>query len=342
MSLAKDPATNYRHTPFPQQVVVEVTAACNQRCVFCGRTYMDRPKKTMGRAMFEKIVTEIAQQSPYTELWPTFMGEAMLLGDKLFDMVRFAKEAGCKKITLNTNGTRLNAKTIPRLLEGGIDRFIVSCDAHTPETHARVRPAAYPPGSDGLTGIYRGIQRLLRAMRDQQRTTPIIELQFSIFDENQHEAEEFKNYWLQEGVIVKVRPKLFWSGEVKGGDHRVGFESRVPCLWSMETMGIHWNGNIVMCVVDCDGKYVAGNVEWHTLKETWDGPLKWIRELHMRRRFSELPEVCRKCPDWLVKKAHAYFPNDTVQREYEEYVRKGRVFMERHFWDEHQNGVKTN
>ena len=37
----------YIHTPFPQQLVVEATAACNQNCIFCGRTYMTRAKKTL-------------------------------------------------------------------------------------------------------------------------------------------------------------------------------------------------------------------------------------------------------------------------------------------------------
>jgi hypothetical protein len=96
----------------------------------------------------------------------------------------------------------------------------------------------------------------------------------------------------------------------------------------MDTMAIHWNGNIVMCAVDCDGKYVAGGVELSSLKAVWNGPLKWIRELHMQRRFSELPQICRECPDWSVKRALAFFPNDAVRADYESYIRLGRVFME--------------
>src|SRR5947208_16353273 len=76
---------------FPQQVIVESTAACNQGCVFCGRTYMERPKKTISSDIFRCIVDEIARESPDTELWPTFMGEAMLLGAKLFDSIAYAR-----------------------------------------------------------------------------------------------------------------------------------------------------------------------------------------------------------------------------------------------------------
>lgn len=332
----------YFHTDFPQQLVVEATAACNQACIFCGRTYMDRPKKTMTSEMFYKIADEVARESPYTELWPTFMGEAMLLGDKIFDWIRYAKDAGCKKVTLNTNGTRLNEENIARILDCGMDRLIVSCDAHTPEVHSIVRPGIHPKATGGLTQIYEGIHLLLDTMEREKAECPIVELQYSIFDENEHEVEAFKEYWLDYGAIVKVRPKLYWSGTVEGGNHRITYEGRVPCLWSLETMGVHWNGNVVMCVVDCDGKYVAGNVEMQSLKEIWNGPLKWMRELQMQHRFSELPEICRTCPDWRVKKAHTYYPEgeERKKKQYEDYIRSGRHFMERHYWDEKDETIR--
>lgn len=324
----------YTHTPFPQQLVIEATAGCNQRCIFCGRTYMARPKKTMDRKIFDKIVAEVAVESPFTEIWPAFMGESMLLEDKLFDMVLQAKKIGCQKITLNTNGTHLNERTIPRLLEGSVDRLIVSCDAFTPETHAIVRPAVSKSVVGGLDVIFKGALSLIETMHHQNLRRPIIEMQFSIFKENEHEVEDFKNFWLDQGVVVKVRPKLFWSGTVQGGESRIALKNRQPCLWAFDSAAITWSGNVVMCPVDCDGKYVAGNVTMQSIKDIWNGPLKWIRELHRQERFSELPQICRECPDWQVKRAHTYFPDNMVKMEYEDYINLGRTFMEGHFWEE--------
>jgi len=51
----------------------------------------------MSSQLFKRIVDEVAAESPYTEVWPTFMGEAMLLGDRLFDLIEYAKTVGCKK-----------------------------------------------------------------------------------------------------------------------------------------------------------------------------------------------------------------------------------------------------
>jgi len=329
--IVKDPIDTggrFVHTAWPQQLVVELTSACNQGCIFCGRTYMERPKGHMPRAIFNKIVEEIGSESPYTELWPAFMGESMLLGDELFDRLRYARAAGCRKITLNTNGTLLNEKTLPRILEGNWDRLIVSCDAHTPETHALVRPGRK---TQGLAGVYAAMLRLIELMRERGLRRPLIEMQFSIFTENEHEVEDFTAFWLEKGVVVKTRPKVYWSGLVEGGGPRVTVgKDREPCLWAMDTACIHAGGNVVMCALDSEGKYVAGNVEFQSLGEIWNGPLKWIRELHMRRRFQELPEICRKCPDWQVKRANAQFPSAAAREDYEGYIRMGRVFMQNH------------
>lgn len=312
--------------PFPQQCVVELTAGCDQQCIYCGRNVMERPRKTMGLDLFKKIADEVAQENPYCEIWPTFMGEALLLGDKVFEAIRYARAAGCQKLTLNSNGNRLTDENIDGILTCGLDRFILSCDGHSKETYEKVRRGGR------FERLYGGANRLVEEYHRRGLTRPMLEMQFSIFDENQHEAEEFKRYWLSRGAVVKTRPKLFWSGSVEGGDHRVTTHAadREPCLWSFDTVGIHWNGSVVMCAVDCEGKYVAGNVQFQSLKEIWNGPLKFMRHLQAQQRYSELPEICRKCTDWKVKKAHAFFPSDEVRERYEAYVRTGRVFFQEH------------
>lgn len=306
-------------TPFPQQLVIETTAACDLACTFCGRTYMDRPKTNLREELFRKVVEEVGRVSPWTEVWPTFMGEALLLGPRIFEWVRHARSAGCRKITLNSNGNRLDDAAIDGVLTCGLDRFILSCDAHTPETYAKVRPRGRHDR------LYGGAERLVAEHRRRGLERPILEMQFSVFDENEHEVEDFKRHWLARGVVVKTRPKLFWTGAVAGGDARVTLGAkRTPCLWSMETCAVQANGNVVACAVDCEGKYVAGNVETQSLAEIWNGPLRWVRELHARRRFRDLPEVCRRCTDWDVKRADAFFPDEGSRAAYVAYVRQGR------------------
>lgn len=189
-------------TPFPEQLIVEVTAACDQHCIFCGRTYMERPRETVNEGLFRRIVEEVARESPGTELWPTFMGEALLLGDRLFELIRHARRAGCRKITLNSNGNRLAPRNIEGLLDCGLDRFIISCDGFTKENYEKVRRGGR------FERLYRGAHLLVETVQKRGLAKLLIEMQYAIFDENEHEAEAFVRYWLERGVVVKTRPKV--------------------------------------------------------------------------------------------------------------------------------------
>ena len=315
---------DYFQTLFPPQVVIENTCACTQHCKYCGRSYMGRSKGNMTRAMFGRIVHEIALESPLTEILPAFMGEALTYGDELFVRLAMARRLGCQKIVLNTNGT-LVEKYVSKILEGNIDRIIISCDAHDPKTHRKVRPGK---NTGGLEGVYRGVHALTKAMKEKGLKRPFVEVGFTVFDENVGEVDDFVAYWQKHGVITKTHPKGFHAGVIPGGTFRLSTGSnRIPCSWSRDTAVVLWNGNVVLCPCDADAKYVAGNVEAQTLREIWNGPLKWIRELHYRRRFTDLPEVCRKCPDWQTRTSHMFFPDEKQKKEYIDFVRMGKPFI---------------
>lgn len=318
------PSDDYFQTQFPAQVVIENTCACNQSCTYCGRSYMERSKGNMTRATFGKIIHEIALESPMTDVLPAFMGEALTYGDELFARLAMARRLGCKKIVLNTNGT-LVEKYIPQILAGNIDRIIISCDAHTPDTHRKVRPGKK---TGGLEAVYRGVHALTAAMKEQGLETPFVEVGFTVFDENEQEVEAFIAYWQEHGVITKTHPKGYHAGVIPGGEFRVSVgPERIPCGWGRDTAVVLWNGNVVMCPCDAEAKYVAGNIETQSLREIWNGPLKWIRELHHRRRFADLPEVCRKCPDWQSRTSNMFFPDEAQKKKYIQYVQLGKSLV---------------
>ena len=96
--------------PFPPQIVIETTSVCNMRCAHCNHKIMQRPKFHMSDALYKKIIDNIAEVSPHTEVWPTFYGEAFTLGEKLFARLRYARDKGLSKLVLNSNGKLLGRK----------------------------------------------------------------------------------------------------------------------------------------------------------------------------------------------------------------------------------------
>ena len=103
--------------PFPPQLVIETTSRCNMKCLHCSHKEMKRPREDMTEEMFKRIVDEIAREKPDCEIWPTFYGEALLLGDTLWRWLDYAASIGCDNIVLNSNGI---------LLERHIDQVLAS------------------------------------------------------------------------------------------------------------------------------------------------------------------------------------------------------------------------
>ncbi len=265
------PSPDLCHTQFPPQVVIESTAACNQNCTFCGRSYLERPKGHMPRAIYNRIVDEIARESPLTEILPAYMGEALLLGDELFDRMATARRLGCRKITLNTNGT-LVEKHVDRLLEGNIDRISVSCDAHTEATPSPSKATTKVSGLEGC--VLPACTGCLEERARRGLARPFVEVGFTVFGETEHEVDDFVRYWSSYDVIIKTRPKGFlYAGTVPGGDYRITTgEGRTPCGWL--------------------GRHDDGPLEWHQAC----GDLPGRREVHRRHIEQSSPLLRARCP----------------------------------------------
>ena len=297
-----------REHAFPPQLVVENTSHCNLHCVHCSHSEMTRPRRHMARALWDKIVDEVGQVSPDTELWPTFYGEALLLGDELWDRLDYAAKAGCRNIVLNSNGTLLGRRdTIDKILRSPLKRFIVSLDGLTKDVFESVRLNAK------WDEVYPGVEALCRERIARGLRHPVIIAQFSVLPQNQHEAAAFAEYWRARGAEVKIRPMMEWtaSGSIRTPtiDHDSAF--RIACPWSHATMAVHQDGRVPACAVDYDGRFIAGDVTTASLVEVWARLKGSLRDPHREHRWSDMPEVCQGCGDWQV--AGAEYEEEAVE-----------------------------
>lgn len=280
---------------FPPQVVLENTAFCNFRCVHCNHKELERPRGTMDEALWRSLVEEIAREAPETEVWPTFYGEAFVLGERLFERLRWARDQGLRNLVLNSNGSLLHRKDwIDQVLACGLKRFILSLDGFSRETFEAIRVGGR------RDEIYAAVEQLLARRQELGLEYPVIQCQFSCMPQNAHELPAFKAHWEARGAQVKSRAMLSWSnsGSVVAGNLDYSARDRVACAWGNNTLAVHWNGDVVACAVDFAGRYVAGNARHTPLKQLWQGPLRRLRQLQRQHAWDELPELCRGCPDW--------------------------------------------
>ncbi len=120
--------------------LLEVTQRCNLHCRFCfangGSAADDPPLETL-----EDAVRDIAVRcgQPLLQL----SGGEPTLRDDLPELVRFAREAGCRCVQLNTNGLRLAREPdyARRLAEAGLDIVFLQFDGTREEIYETLRGA---------------------------------------------------------------------------------------------------------------------------------------------------------------------------------------------------------
>jgi MoaA/NifB/PqqE/SkfB family radical SAM enzyme len=288
-----------RERAFPPQLVVENTSYCNMRCSHCSHREMVRPQRHMERALWDRIVEEVGRVAPATELWPTFYGEALILGrgGELWDRLDHAAAAGCINLVLNSNGALLDRwDAIDHVLASPLKRFILSLDGFSKETFESIRV-----GGD-RDRIYASVEELLRRRRERGLVYPVVICQFSLMDSNAHEVDAFRDHWHARGAEVKVRRMLEWgaAGTVRAStiDHETTF--RIACPWANNTMAILQDGRAAACAVDYEGRFSVGNAADTSLVELWRRLGEQLRSLHRAHRWQDLPGLCAGCGDWQV------------------------------------------
>jgi radical SAM protein with 4Fe4S-binding SPASM domain len=289
--------------PFPVDVIVEVTRYCNLRCIMCPYPHLKRPKGEMKVETFKTICDEIAAESPSTRVWLAIMGEPLLIKDRLIEMIKYAKKVGIHEINLNTNAVFMTEEMSKKLIESGVDKILVSIDGMTEATYNKIRV-----GGDFNT-VIKNVAMLLK-LKKMNADKPEVIAQFIVMEENETEANAFREFWLERGAVVKVRPKLGWGNAVQSTvlDKVSDETERFACSWLTRTVSIHWDGSFAQCDADHEGTYSPGHLEKQTIKQLWKTEIARRREKHWKNDFDFEP--CKNCKDWLAGRSYFYYPKD--------------------------------
>ncbi len=294
--------------PFPPQLVIENTSYCNMRCMHCSHKEMKRKNQHMTRELHDKIVEEVGKESPNCEIWPTFYGEALILGDELWDRLDYTDKVGCKNQVLNSNGLLLHKNNnIQKIIDSPLKRFLLSLDGYTEETFEKIRYGGK------RNKIYAAVEELCRKKSESNKKYPVIIVQFSVMKENAAEAEDFSKHWKKFGAEVKIRPMLEWCnvGSIKTDTIIHDTDFRIACPWGINTMAILSDGTVSACAIDYEGHYTAGNINDNSIKEIWQKMSADFRKVHLEHRWDELPQLCKNCGDWQT--AGATYEQQTIE-----------------------------
>ncbi len=291
---------------FPKKLALELCADCNFACTMCHHPAMCRPKGVMPFVLWTKCADEVASIDPDTQVWFSFCGEPLLQPDLLLECFRYGHSIGLRSLNLNTNGQLLTPAVSEELLDSGVGVIVIGLDGFSKPVYESIRV-----GGD-RDAVYGNVGELLR-LRDARNSPVEVHVQFIEMDENEHELREFAAYWHERGATVKVRNKLSWGGRIDT-PMNISPEDRIPCPWAVTMMHVFWDGRVPRCPGDTEGEEGVGNA-WHaSLSMLW-AQLGTYRELHLSRRFDELPARYHTCRDWMTGAAERVRPGFTERLE---------------------------
>jgi radical SAM protein with 4Fe4S-binding SPASM domain len=299
-------ATNYLRakevaTGFPKHIRIELTNRCNLACIMCPITEMERKLGNMGMDLFKRIVADAAANGTtfvYLHAW----GESTIHRD-MFEMVREAKKVGLQ-VGLSTNCTLLDEKRAQEVVDSGLDFLILSMDGAVKETYEKVRK------NGEFEAVRKNITRML-ATKARARRGPFTVLQLIKMTETQTEVDAFVNYW-RDIAPDSVFVKKLWTWDGKAEDINRLLVDELPdavntvchALWKQ--LVIHWNGDVVPCCTDIEGKLHLGNAGEQTLGEIWNGePMRALRRAHKERRRKGL-YPCDGCVSGIQPKSKLF------------------------------------
>ncbi len=280
---------------------IELTNRCPMRCVMCPRTrHMTRKQGMMDVALFEKIADELISVNPdYRSgrlVWLHHFGESLLHPE--FDRcIIYARGRGLDT-GLSINPFMLKGDVPARLLNSAPRVLYVSLDGHDEESFFRIRGMR-----DGYELSRRRLLEFLKmktAMRSQVR----IILSMIDFSLNAESLRLTREFWESLEGVDAFLPKTFtaWDGScddinaMAEGSGREDLSGPITCRFPFDTMTVLWNGDVVPCCFDFNGRYVLGNAGAQSLTEIWNAaPMIELRKEFLADDVAN--RLCSKCPN---------------------------------------------
>lgn len=279
---------------FPKVILIDNCNACNLRCSMCDHKNMGQYRKVqlMDIRLYKKLIDEISVENPEARVWEIFFGDPFMCHD-MPERISYAKNKRLTDVVLNTNGVLMSPQKAKAVIEAGLDAMYVGIDAVTEENYKKIRMGGEFCKAVQNVIDYRDL--LIKYGHSKQK----LFVQFVVNDINEHEVEDFKKFWVDQGVNVKIRPKISWAGLIEASNLQENEAvERKPCYWLMQTINICADGRVALCSVDIHCRVNCGNINEYSIKELWQKQLKEFRKIHKEERFDELPEMCRQCSDW--------------------------------------------
>jgi MoaA/NifB/PqqE/SkfB family radical SAM enzyme len=212
--------------PRPLNVILDLTARCNLKCVMCYFANADRlsfppfdrqlsDDGNMPVEVFERIAADL-----FPRAWRVALACAAepMIHPRFKEIVGIAGRYGVPDLWFPTNLLAMTEPTARALIDARVATVAASIDGMTPETYEKIR---VPAKWDRLLAA---LETLRKARRDARSKTPRLRIIFTWMRSNREELARLPEFAQQQGAVeidvryVSQTPGVDVSGELLSGE----------------------------------------------------------------------------------------------------------------------------
>lgn len=281
---------------YPLQIDFELNNTCNFSCDFCTFSVEKTKKKILfPDNKFKEIVSEgVAKGLRAIDF--SFVNEPLLRND-LPELIRFAKDNGVLDMAFNTNAQLLTEEYTNRLLNAGLTRVHFSLDAFSDEVFNEIRKG----GDYGK--VIKNILYFLDSKKKLNIKTPLTAVSFIRLCTNEHQWNDFVEYWVDKVDFIILREYLIPVGsdnphyedkkKLYAGKKNLSKDFKCDKPW--QRIVIRADGTVLPCCTFFGAQLPVGNVFEQSIESIWKSPkMNYLRQIHKEGKFYE-NSVCKEC-----------------------------------------------
>lgn len=177
---------------YPYLLIIDPCNYCNLRCPLCptGNGQLERKQAMLSLDHFRQYFDPLADYlfEAYLHNW----GES-LLNKNVFKMIEHAQQRNVGT-NLSTNFSDTTSSELDALLDSGLEYLIVSLDGTSPETYVKYRVRGH------YEKVVHNLGEIIRRRNQRRMKTPVIEWQFIVMRQNEHEIAQAEQLAKKLGV----------------------------------------------------------------------------------------------------------------------------------------------
>ena len=282
---------NNAECKFPKYMMLELTNACNDSCLFCLNSKCTRKKGFIAPAFAERILKEAYDMG--TREVGLFMTGESLLDPNLERYISFAKNLGYEYVYITTNGALLTRERAESIVDAGIDSIKFSINASDPKDYLLIH------GRDDFDKVIENLI-YLDTLRKNGGRKFFLYISYVVTrysqagkDDFVHKYEKyvddilFYNCGDQGGLMKNEIPHL----EIEADSQ---FSAPGICPRPFNKLFVTYEGYLTLCCVDFQNYLIAADLNKESLKDAWNNQYaKSLREKHLQHDLKGT--VCGNC-----------------------------------------------